>query len=185
MVIYRTSVIKIGDQQKGQNLRLVLFSFIYFFLLSFFLCYQEIGSSDSASEVYLKARLSNLASDSAIVSVVSHLLQVYTEKASSSTPPALPVSPSQVRLMRPVSHIFPYKITSTVNIVCFITSDPHTCLSCYHPPNITPYKRLNVASLNKIMNEHKRTGVPFILPLTKVLYRIESLHPSRHPASMP
>lgn len=134
--------------------------------------------------MYLKALLSNLAPDSAIVSVVSHLLQVHTEKASSRTPPALPVSPSQVRLMRSVSHIFRYKITSTVNIVWFITSDPHTGLSRYHPPNTTPYNRLNVASLNKIMNEHRRTGISFIVSLTKVLYRIESPHPSRHPASM-
>ena len=135
--------------------------------------------------MYLKAPLSNLAPESAIVSAVSHLLQLHTEKASSSTLPALPVSPSQVRLMRSVSHIVRYKITSAVNIVCFITSDPHTGLSCYHPPNTTPYNRLNVASLNQIMNEHRRTGVPFIVPLTKVLYRIENLHPSRHPASMP
>jgi hypothetical protein len=50
----------------------------------------------------------------------------------------------------------------------------------YHPSNLTPYNRLNVASLNKIINEHGNTDVPFIVPLTKVVYRIESLHPSRH-----
>jgi len=104
MVIYRTSV-KIRDQQMGQNLRLVLFSFIYFFLLSFFLSYQESDSSGEASEVYLKASLSNLAPDSAIMTVVPHLLQVHTDTVSSSTPPELPVSPSQVHLMRSVSHI--------------------------------------------------------------------------------
>ena len=70
MVIYGTSVIKTRDQQMGQNRRLVLFSFIYFFLLSFFLCYQENDSSGEASEVYLKAPLSNLAPDSFRVSVI-------------------------------------------------------------------------------------------------------------------
>jgi hypothetical protein len=55
MVIYGTSVIKIRNQQMGQNLRLVIFSFVYFSLLSFFLCYQEIDSTGKASEACPKA----------------------------------------------------------------------------------------------------------------------------------
>jgi len=66
----------------GQNLRLLLFSFIYFFLLSFFLCYQETDSSGEASEAYVKAPISNLAPDSAIVIVVPHLLQVHRGEVS-------------------------------------------------------------------------------------------------------
>jgi hypothetical protein len=80
----------------GQISRLILFSFIYFFLLSFFIC-------------YLKAPISNLAADNAIVIVVPHVLQVHTQKLSLNTTPALPVPPSQVHPMRSVSHIVRYK----------------------------------------------------------------------------
>jgi hypothetical protein len=82
----------------GQNLRPVLFSFIYFFLLSFFLCYQEIDSSGEDSEVYLKTHLSNLAPDSVKVIVVPQLLQVHTEKLSSSTRNTLSSSPNATSL---------------------------------------------------------------------------------------